>query len=90
MANCFGGLLYLLCFFLWVQSEVSSETRGIEENSSIQVGVILDLKSPLGAMAEICISMAVSDFYDDHSGYRTRLELHTRDANDTVAIASSG
>ncbi|KAK6241912.1 hypothetical protein SCA6_007301 [Theobroma cacao] len=69
--------------------EVKSETRGVEVNTSIQVGVILDLKSPLGAMAEICISMAVSDFYDGHSDYQTRLVLNTRDAHDSVGMASS-
>ncbi|RVW75482.1 Glutamate receptor 2.7 [Vitis vinifera] len=44
------------------------------------VGVVLDMGSSLGRMANNCISMAVSDFYSIHRHYKTRLILHTRDS----------
>ncbi|CAI9782977.1 unnamed protein product [Fraxinus pennsylvanica] len=34
----------------------------------------------MGSMADICINMALSDFYSEHPNYQTRLRLHTKDA----------
>lgn len=55
------------------------------------VGVVLDLATPLGKMSEICISMAVADFYKTHNNYTTKLNLNWRDSNqDLVDAASKG
>ncbi|KAL6332020.1 hypothetical protein AAG906_020377 [Vitis piasezkii] len=54
-------------------------------------GVVLDIGSSLGRMANNCISMAVSDFYSINRHYKTRLILHTRDSmGDPLYALSSG
>lgn len=62
-----------------------------ESMEIVKVGVILDMKSTVGSMANRTISMALSDFYSLNSHYRTRLNLLTRDSqNDVVLAAFSG
>ncbi|KAL5730809.1 hypothetical protein ACHQM5_003600 [Ranunculus cassubicifolius] len=46
------------------------------------VGVILDMKSWNGIMSQQCINMSVEDFYKKNTHYRTRVILHTEDAQD--------
>ncbi|KAK7856178.1 glutamate receptor 2.9 [Quercus suber] len=55
----------------------------------IPVGVVLDLKSPVGRVAESYMSMARSDFYAVNHNYRTRLTLFARDSGDDVITAAS-
>ncbi|KAG2699273.1 hypothetical protein I3760_07G185600 [Carya illinoinensis] len=54
----------------------------------IPVGVVLDLNSTVGDLAESCISMALSDFYAVNGHYRTRLALFTRDSRGDVVGAA--
>ncbi|XXG51700.1 hypothetical protein AAC387_Pa03g0215 [Persea americana] len=55
------------------------------------VGIVLDLKTPPGNMSEICISMALDDFYATHDNFTTELKIHWRDSNeDNVDAASTG
>ena len=57
----------------------------------IPIGVVLDLKSPVGRVAESYMSMALSDFYAVNDNYSTRLSLLTKDSgNDIIAAASAG
>nr|POE57463.1 glutamate receptor 2.8 [Quercus suber] len=59
-------------------------------NELIPVGVVLDLKSPVGRVAERYMSMALSDFYAVNHNYSTRLSLLTKDSgNDVIAAAST-
>nr|POF07337.1 glutamate receptor 2.7 [Quercus suber] len=59
-------------------------------NELIPVGVVLDLKSPVGRVAERYMSMALSDFYAVNHNYSTRLSLLTKDSgNDVIAAASA-
>ncbi|KAJ6759294.1 hypothetical protein OIU74_025880 [Salix koriyanagi] len=55
----------------------------------IPVGVVLDLNSTVGEIAESCISMAVSDFYAVNDDFKTRLALFTRDSSRDVVAATS-
>uniref|UniRef100_A0A2N9IPG2 Ionotropic glutamate receptor C-terminal domain-containing protein n=1 Tax=Fagus sylvatica TaxID=28930 RepID=A0A2N9IPG2_FAGSY len=55
----------------------------------IPVGVVLDLNSPVGKVAESYMSMARSDFYAVNDNYRTRLALFTEDSGDDVIAAAS-
>ncbi|KAJ6287762.1 hypothetical protein OIU76_028871, partial [Salix suchowensis] len=55
----------------------------------IPVGVVLDLNSTVGEIAESCISMAVSDFYAVNADFKTRLALFTRDSGRDVVAATS-
>ncbi|KAL0340029.1 UNVERIFIED_CONTAM: Glutamate receptor 2.8 [Sesamum radiatum] len=58
----------------------SEQTRA----SVVPIGVVLDLDSPLGTMADVCMEMAVSDFYAAHPNYSTRLRLHTKNAKSVL------
>ena len=57
---------------------------------AVRVGVILDMNSTVGVMANSCISMAVSDFYAANPYFETRVALFTRDSNGDVTAASAG
>ncbi|XP_060671340.1 glutamate receptor 1.2-like [Ziziphus jujuba] len=46
----------------------------------VHVGVVLDMGSKEGKIVHSCISMEVSDFYQLHNSYTTRLLLHARDS----------
>ncbi|KAL2502159.1 Glutamate receptor 2.2 [Forsythia ovata] len=34
----------------------------------------------MGSVADLCINISLSDFYSEHPNYRTRLQLHTKNA----------
>ncbi|KAG2692167.1 hypothetical protein I3760_08G039800 [Carya illinoinensis] len=55
----------------------------------VPVGIVLDLNSAVGRVAEHCMSMALFDFYAVNDDYNTRLDLLTMDSrNDVVPPAS--
>ncbi|KAL3532889.1 hypothetical protein ACH5RR_006410 [Cinchona calisaya] len=58
-------------------------------NGTVHVGAVLDLNSPMGAMIELCLSMALSDFYSIHSYYKTRLSIRTKNAEHELDVASA-
>ncbi|KAL6292722.1 hypothetical protein ACE6H2_000864 [Prunus campanulata] len=60
-----------------------------KEVIQIPVGVVLDLNSSVGAIANSCITTAVLDFYNKHDHYQTKLHLHTRDSTDDIVTAAS-
>ncbi|KAL6331906.1 hypothetical protein AAG906_020254 [Vitis piasezkii] len=68
----------VFCHFLNLSS--GNQTSNSSSMTAYGVGVILDMGSSLGRMANNCISMAVSDFYSINRHYKTRLILHTRDS----------
>ena len=55
----------------------------------VGVGVILDLDSKVGDIAKDYISMALSDFYAQHTNYQTRLALSVKNSRDDVVLAAS-
>ncbi|KAL2502318.1 Glutamate receptor 2.7 [Forsythia ovata] len=60
--------------------ENNETSHGKNQYSLVHIGVVLDLDSSMGSIADLCINMALSDFYSEHSNYRTRLQLHTKNA----------
>jgi ionotropic glutamate receptor len=82
---------FTLPFFTLLLVNLWSKQMVIMAMESIPIGVVLDLNSTVGEMAESCISMAVSDFYALNVDFKTRLALFTRDSSsDVVAATSSG
>ncbi|KAH9654081.1 glutamate receptor 2.8 [Citrus sinensis] len=77
---------YLLLLILVIFSFPILEPS--ESMEIVKVGVILDMKSTVGSMANRTISMALSDFYSRNSHYRTRLNLLTRDSQNDVVLAA--
>ena len=89
--------LFIFFSFFLVGFTVKSDTSGTGLNGTrystrlvYNAGVVLDVNSKMGAMANICLSMALSDFYAEHPNYETRLSLQRWDLLDGVAAASSG
>ncbi|KAJ6856243.1 hypothetical protein NC651_037981 [Populus alba x Populus x berolinensis] len=84
---CFFSLLFLMIFFF---------EMGMAKNSTsiipVNVGVVLDFDNDLdGKIGLSCINMSLSDFYDTHGDYKTRLVLITRDSkNDVAGAAAAG
>ncbi|CAA3014999.1 glutamate receptor -like [Olea europaea subsp. europaea] len=67
---------------------------GTEQNSTdsiinVQVGVVLDLDSPVGRIGKDCLYKARSDFYSFHRNHTTKLVLHLRDSKETVIDAAA-
>ncbi|CAA7407343.1 unnamed protein product [Spirodela intermedia] len=56
---------------------------------SVDVGVILDMRTLVGKMCWTSISMAVDDFYAANRNFTTRLVLHPRDGEASVIGAGS-
>ncbi|KAL3650958.1 hypothetical protein CASFOL_007361 [Castilleja foliolosa] len=54
----------------------------------VKVGVVVDMDE-YAEMTLTCISMALSDFYDNHNHYRTRLVLTNRDSKGDVVGAAA-
>ncbi|XP_073150661.1 glutamate receptor 2.8-like [Henckelia pumila] len=81
---------FLVSLFLFLGFSSSSDVdyfSSTEQNHSlVHIGFILDLDSDFGSMVDLCINMAISDFYSDHPNYKTRLKLHTKDAKTLVDI----
>ncbi|XWS75987.1 hypothetical protein CRYUN_Cryun01aG0138800 [Craigia yunnanensis] len=76
----------LLCVFIFLLDKVV-----VTQNTTIpvNVGVVLDLDSLVGKIGLSCINMALSDFYETHGDYKTRLVLNTRDSNEDVVGAAA-
>jgi ionotropic glutamate receptor len=82
---------FTLPFFTLLLVNLWSKQMTIMAMEIIPIGVVLDLNSTVGEMAESCMSMAVSDFYALNVDFKTRLALFTRDSSsDVVAATSSG
>nr|XP_034890043.1 glutamate receptor 2.8-like [Populus alba] len=84
-ALSFLSLLFLKIFFF---------EMGMAKNSTsiipVNVGVVLDFDNDLdGKIGLSCINMSLSDFYDTHGDYKTRLVLITRDSKNDVAGAAA-
>lgn len=75
------GVLVIVVFFSILQSAAA-------ETAAVKVGVVLD-SNAFGKMGLSCISMALSDFYDSRSHYKTRVVLNTTDSNGTVVGAAA-
>ncbi|XP_051150538.1 glutamate receptor 2.7-like [Andrographis paniculata] len=69
----------------------SFREKTLEESGPliIPIGVIVDLTSRVGAMAKLCMEIAISEFYKEHSNYSTRLQLHTRNADNSLLSVNS-
>ncbi|PIN19195.1 hypothetical protein CDL12_08122 [Handroanthus impetiginosus] len=64
--------------FYAYEHKVSLQDNGDKVN--VNVGVIVDVGSWVGKVVRSCIATAVSDFYNQNTGYRTRIALHFRDS----------
>ncbi|KAL0897377.1 hypothetical protein Bca101_081338 [Brassica carinata] len=64
---------------------------GLGQNTTsdeIKVGVVIDLKTNFSKICLTSINVSLSDFYQTHPHYRTRLTLHVRDSKEDIVEAS--
>uniref|UniRef100_A0A2N9IMB7 Glutamate receptor n=1 Tax=Fagus sylvatica TaxID=28930 RepID=A0A2N9IMB7_FAGSY len=80
-------LFSFIILFLLISASLGGK-QSMTDVNVIRVGVVLDLNSTVGEMAESYLSMAVSDFYTVNANYQTRLTLFTRDSKDDVVGAA--
>lgn len=73
--NMFPGRLWSVLILLNLHVYVSfvsglgpmgTSNTDLREFQSVHVGVVLNMDSVVGSMADICLSMALDDFYDLH------------------------
>ncbi|CAN8285487.1 unnamed protein product [Cochlearia groenlandica] len=60
-----------------------------QKSHEIKVGVVLDLQTTFSKIYLTSINMSLSDFYEDHPNYRTRLAIHVRDSKEDIVEASA-
>ena len=82
-----ANLNHLLLFILFLLLSLLGK-QSMADDVVVRVGIVLDLNSTVGKVAESYILMAVSDFYAVNANYRTRLSLFTRDSKDDVVGAA--
>ncbi|XP_022730836.1 glutamate receptor 2.7-like [Durio zibethinus] len=94
--RCLPFLLFIFFSIFLIAFTVKTESAGNGLNGTrdstrlvYDIGVVLDVNSKMGAMANICMSIALSDFYEEHPNYGTRLSLQRWDLLDGVTAASS-
>ncbi|KAI3444119.1 hypothetical protein Pfo_000784 [Paulownia fortunei] len=78
--------ILLLCFFYVYFCYAHVNINSEQTQSLVRIGVVLDLNSTFGTMVNLCMDMAVSDFYSAHPNYKTRLQLHKKDAKSVLDV----
>ncbi|KAG9141698.1 hypothetical protein Leryth_025894 [Lithospermum erythrorhizon] len=82
---------FIFCFVFLVFTCFSTKPLIAQKATTLEVnvGIILDLVSPLGKMMQTSILMALEDF--NETRHTIRIVPHVRNArNDTVLAASTG
>ncbi|KAJ0091000.1 hypothetical protein Patl1_14366 [Pistacia atlantica] len=75
-------------FFFFVLLISSCEGALASKVDTVRVGVILDLNSSVGRIAQRYISMALSHFYAVNNHFQTNLTLVTKDSQNDVVVAA--
>ncbi|PRQ37566.1 putative periplasmic binding protein-like I [Rosa chinensis] len=83
-------MLLDVCLIYGNSSAVGEDGTGRKSEQMVNVGIILDLGTPVGKTSQRCISMALSEVYARNANYRTKLNLTLKDSrNDVVSAASA-
>ncbi|GLT85187.1 hypothetical protein SLE2022_033830 [Rubroshorea leprosula] len=81
-------IVFLRLFLVKVEVAVAQNNTATT-TIPVNVGMILDLDEWTGKLGLSCFNMGLSDFYSNHSDYRTRLVLNTRDSKGDVVGAAA-
>ncbi|CAJ2643708.1 unnamed protein product [Trifolium pratense] len=61
-----------------------------ESSVVVKVGAVLDVSNgTVGIIGLSCINMALSDFYESHSHYKTRIQIIVRDSHKDVVTSAA-
>ncbi|KAJ4958247.1 hypothetical protein NE237_025358 [Protea cynaroides] len=82
-------LLFLLLTSFHTSFTEAQEYSSPNNPGLFHVGVVLDLDSVVGKVAQRCISMALSDYYAVHPNYNSKIVLHVRDSRGDAINAAS-
>ena len=83
--NIFLGVPFIWGFMLM------NVGLGKNPTSEIKIGIVLDLQTPFSKICLTSINMSLSDFYENHSNYTTRIAIHVRDSlEDAVQASAAG
>lgn len=78
--------LWLLVFLIFLVLLGKSQK---EKALQVKVGIVLDTNMTLADSSLRAINMSLSDFYNTHSGFKTRIVLEVRDSKETVVGAAA-
>ncbi|KAJ0230652.1 Glutamate receptor 2.5 [Hirschfeldia incana] len=77
--------LSLLIFLIFVVSFGKSQKEALQ----VKVGVVLNTNVTLADLSLRAINISLTDFYNTHKGFKTRIVLHIRDSKQTVVGAAA-
>ncbi|CAH2073093.1 unnamed protein product [Thlaspi arvense] len=60
-----------------------------KEDLQVKVGVVLSTNATLADLSLRAINMSLSEFYNSHNGFKTRIVLNIRDSKETVVGAAA-
>lgn len=98
ISNFFAFHILILVFFFILLRSYTSDAQDVTNKTSdelgssvvVPIGVVLDLNSSIGLMVDLCMRMAISDFYGANPDHRTRLRLHTKNADSVLDANFAG
>ncbi|KAK6140555.1 hypothetical protein DH2020_025699 [Rehmannia glutinosa] len=80
---------FLIIFSISLLLSLFFSLFNAQQNTTFEVGVILDVESRVGRIGLTSLSLAASDFYSVNRNYSTRLVLHIRDSRGQVTGAAA-
>lgn len=79
--------LWLSVFLIFLVLHGKSQKEALQ----VKVGIVLNTNVTLADLSLRAINMSLSDFYNTHNGFKTRIVLDIRDSKETiVGAAASG
>jgi len=78
--------LWLLIFLVFL---VLSLGKSQKEALQVKVGIVLGSNVTLADLSLRAINMSLSEFYNTHNGFKTRIVLNVRDSKQTVVGAAA-
>ncbi|CAH8362102.1 unnamed protein product [Eruca vesicaria subsp. sativa] len=82
-----GWLESSVCFASDQNHDVNEGSVSEQERVSVRVGLVLNLSSVEGKIAESSVSLALSDFYTINSNYKTSVSLSVRNSRGEPLLA---
>ncbi|KAJ8634679.1 hypothetical protein MRB53_008946 [Persea americana] len=85
----FSSFLLLFSLTLIGRCPTTAQNKSPNARISFDIGIVLHLESTLGKTNNVCISMALDDFFTTENNYNTKLILHWRDSKEDDVEAAS-
>ncbi|KAH6779411.1 hypothetical protein C2S52_010648 [Perilla frutescens var. hirtella] len=78
--------ILILCILVLntIYGDVDINSDQTQMQIAVPVRVVLDMNSSFSGMVNLCMDMAIADFYSSHSNYETRLQLHKKETKNAL------